>query len=228
MKEPGSTVMGYFPKQFDYVKIYVFDVFEAEFFLQTGQLPVGLVKGGIPEHDIAEVEVIGLVCTEVVRVANIHIALIGEDEYEERANRILEAREEAVRQVDSALHERRPTVVWKRVMTISGERCLASALDKTTSLVIRVYDPRTKKRMECDASWDVVSSLTDVVLDDGVYFGDLETEEKQVREWAGRRRPGQCISFAVCFTTPSTNATLPHRRFSAKSFRASSSLPTVP
>ena len=179
LKEAGSTNRGYFAKQNEFVMIYVFDLVEAEFFLSTGQIPVGRIVTPVPEHDVAEVEVIGLCCTENLRVSNIHMAKIEEGEYTKRANRILDARDEALRQVDSALHEREAVVVWKKVMTISNERCLASALDKTTSLIVRVVDLRSKKRMECDVSWEKVSRLTDIKLDDDVFWGDLESDEKR-------------------------------------------------
>ena len=159
IKEPGSTALGYFGKSGDTVKIYVMDTGEAEFFLGTGQVPVGRVIEGRPEHDFAEVEVIGLCRTEPLFVANIHMAKIPEDEYSIRADRILDAREEALRQVQATLHTEVATVVWRKVMVVGGERCLCSATDTVESLVVRVMDPKTKKRMQCNVSWDMLSKV---------------------------------------------------------------------
>jgi hypothetical protein len=148
--------------------VYVFDVTEAEFFLSTGQLPVGRVIAAIPEHDCAEVEVIGLTETEIVRVSNLHLKKIDEEEFSERANRILDARDEAVRQIDSALHERQPVVVWKKLMNLCNERCQVSSVDCTTYLEMRAVDPKTKKQIVCSVPWASLSKLISLELPEEV------------------------------------------------------------
>ena len=183
-KDPGNTHIGHFAKGGEAVKIFTVDVVEAEYFLKTGQLPVGRVKSAVPAEDCAVVEVVGLTVTEVARVSNIHMAYISEEEFGARANRILEAREEAVRQIDGVLCERCPTtVVWRSVVKVDdptgGARCLVSSVDVLQGLQMKIIDPKTKKRMSCVVSWAEISKLLGMVLPEEVYWGDLEREEKR-------------------------------------------------
>jgi len=66
------------------VQIFTIDLPESEFFLSTGQLPVGIVTASFPSNDFAEVSVVGLCVTEELRISNIHYTKITEEEVSER------------------------------------------------------------------------------------------------------------------------------------------------